>query len=87
MICPDCGARAKVVDSRPTTTTRWRKYRCPEGHEFTTEETYKEAGSPQYQAHSVPACCPDCGCRSYSIAHQAGRTFWRCTACAHKQEV
>jgi len=40
MICPHCGEKLKVVDSRPDGgNTRFRKYVCPKcGFEEVTEE-------------------------------------------------
>ena len=37
-MCPACGERARVIDSREHKTHCRRRYLCPQGHRYTTVE-------------------------------------------------
>jgi len=37
-ICKTCGSEAKIIDSRPTPTTRLRRYKCSCGERWSTKE-------------------------------------------------
>lgn len=48
--CPECGAvRGKVIDSRQRGSFRYRRYRCPNSHHYTTYETVFLDYVPTYE--------------------------------------
>lgn len=46
--CGRCGSQGKCFDGRPKPDTKptyfWRRYRCPCGYKWTTEERFARTG-------------------------------------------
>jgi transcriptional regulator NrdR family protein len=56
-MCPECGSKCRVLQTRfPTPTTTRRRYECEKAHRFTTFELLYAGISPYDQQSFLKAC-------------------------------